>query len=383
MTRTDATSRLACLLLSQLITSFGFFFTAEKPTYAQNFLFWDSNGNGHLTQKDGSSNWNPIGKREWWNGASNVNWDNASDSIAVFGNGNSGGIAGVITVTHEIQAQGIRFETTSGSYTLQNTAGNSIILGDAGILASTSATVHAQVTLAEGQSWEVANSERLVFGGTIIGSVPLEKSGEGCLVFTAASPAMSGTVTVSSGTLQVLNASGSATGTGAVFVGNAATLEGTGSIAGPVQVNAGGSVAPGYSGSGNVGTLTFNGGLLLAGGASAHFQLGSVSSFDRLVINGALSLSSTTQLMVGVMDGFVPQLGQSFDLLDWGTLNFSEDKLDTCLVLPNISAHHLAWDTSLFQESGAISITTAAPEPGRTCLSLLGILCILNKRRWH
>ncbi len=126
------------------------------------------------------------------------------------------------------------------------------------------------------------------FGGTLqnTGStLTLTKVGAGTQTLTGASTYSGGT-TVNAGTLSVENASGSATGTGAVLV-NGGTLGGGGAVAGVVTVNAGGRVAPG---SGGVGNLTA-GGLVLAVGSVLDIECSAAPDNDKLSVTGSGALT--------------------------------------------------------------------------------------------
>jgi hypothetical protein len=91
------------------------------------------------------------------------------------------------------------------------------------------------------------------------------------------------------------------------------------------------------------------------------------SSFDKYVVAGHLGLGGTLKL--SSWNGFVPQAGQSFDLLDWGNASGSFDSIDASgLLLPaglGLDASHLALD-------GSISVVSV-PEPSTWALMLAGI----------
>jgi hypothetical protein len=84
------------------------------------------------------------------------------------------------------------------------------------------------------------------------------------------------------------------------------------------------------------------------------------SEFDRLSVSGDVSLAGTLQ--ISLINGFTPTLGDSFDILDWGTLSGTFSTLQ----LPALG-NNLAWDTSQLYTSGVISVTTV-PEPGAAAL---------------
>jgi hypothetical protein len=73
------------------------------------------------------------------------------------------------------------------------------------------------------------------------------------------------------------------------------------------------------------------------------------SAYDAIVASGNLSLGGALQL--SLINGFLPEFGQSFDILDWNTISgeFSS------LVLPSLSAGP-SWNTSQLSTSGALSV---------------------------
>lgn len=103
------------------------------------------------------------------------------------------------------------------------------------------------------------------------------------------------------------------------------------------------------------------------------------SSFDKYVVGGRLSLGGTLKLVS--WNGFVVQAGQSFDLLDWGTMRGSFAAIDA-------SDLKLAPGTKLdygqLYATGEISVT-AVPEPSTYALWLAGLSVLpwLARRRPH
>jgi hypothetical protein len=92
------------------------------------------------------------------------------------------------------------------------------------------------------------------------------------------------------------------------------------------------------------------------------------SSFDKYVVAGHLGLGGTLKLSSWL--GFVPQAGQSFDLLDWGSASGSFDSIDASgLLLPA----GLGLDTTRLALDGSISVV-AVPEPGTWALMLAGMV---------
>jgi hypothetical protein len=129
------------------------------------------------------------------------------------------------------------------------------------------------------------------FGGAFLGSgaLTLSPPAGGALTLLGNSPAFSGTVTVSNGTLLVDNPTGSGTGSGAVTVLGGATLGGNGLLSGPLTVD--GTLAPG-SGSG---PLTVSSNLVVNDGAVLQYQFGTNS--DLTVVGGNLTLGGSLTLV--------------------------------------------------------------------------------------
>jgi probable HAF family extracellular repeat protein len=97
---------------------------------------------------------------------------------------------------------------------------------------------------------------------------------------------------------------------------------------------------------------------------------------DRITFTGLLTLDAGAQLEVVLIDGFVPQLGQVFDLFV-----FQEGVSGTfeSMLLPALGAGW-DWDTSALYTAGDLRVAAAVPEPA-TWLSLCGGLFLLVARR--
>ncbi len=87
------------------------------------------------------------------------------------------------------------------------------------------------------------------------------------------------------------------------------------------------------------------------GGTTAGTQ------FDRLKSNGSLSLAGSLQ--VSLINAFAPQLGQSFDIVDWGTLTGRFSSIQ----LPALSSG-LAWNATKLYTTGLLSVVDTDHVPG-------------------
>lgn len=88
-------------------------------------------------------------------------------------------------------------------------------------------------------------------------------------------------------------------------------------------------------------------------------QLGgdTAGTYSKLDVAGALSLAG--KLTVSLVDGFMPALGNSFDLLDWGTLSGHFSSLS----LPTLSSG-LAWNTTQLYTNGELAVVSVNLQPG-------------------
>jgi hypothetical protein len=102
-----------------------------------------------------------------------------------------------------------------------------------------------------------------------------------------------------------------------------------------------------------------SGGATLVGGTSLSMELGGATAgtqYDQLHVGGELSIGGI--LAVSLINGFVPAVGSSFDLLDWGTLSGTFSTLS----LPTLAGAQ--WDTSKLYTTGVLSVVAGATLPG-------------------
>jgi hypothetical protein len=138
-----------------------------------------------------------------------------------------------------------------------------------------------------------------------------------------------------------------------------ATLGGSGVVNGDVSCM--GTIAAGNS----PGQITFTGDLLLAPTSDLVFELAGLTrgtQYDVIQVDGLLAADGT--LKVTLLGGFIPSAGDSFDILDWGSLAGTFDTVD----LPGLEGG-LEWNTDQLYVDGTIIV--AVPEPGT--LALLGL----------
>ena len=162
---------------------------------------------------------------------------------------------------------------------------------------------------------------------------------------------------------------GSLTGPSSITVPSGGLLSGNGIVGGDVAVE--GAVAPGES----IGRLIIAGDLINFG--TLDLEIGGVDAtdVDRLDVNGLLSLGGTVR--ISLIDGFEPEAGDSFDILDFNSFadnGFSFDFSAASL------GDGLAWDTSGFATAGVLGVS-AIPEPlAAGGVGLLGLVALRRRR---
>ena len=133
---------------------------------------------------------------------------------------------------------------------------------------------------------------------------------------------------------------------GFLTVGTLGTLNGNGTIVG--NVASGGVVAPGNS----AGVLTIIGNYSQAPASTLQIELGGTTvgtQYDQILVSGQLGVNGV--LNVSLINGFVPQSGFSFDILDWGSISGTF----AALSLPTLSGS-LTWNTSQLYTAGILSV---------------------------
>ena len=153
----------------------------------------------------------------------------------------------------------------------------------------------------------------------------------------------------------------------AVFFG---PVSGSGTFSGSGTVEFADSFSPGSSPA----IVSFGGDVVFTGSLTLEIELGGMTpgtEHDGIDVGGSLSLAGT--LDVVLIDNFDPELGDTFDLLDWGSLT---DQFNT-VNLPGLSGG-LTWDDSSLYSTGEI---TVVPEPASAVLLLSGGVLVMFRRR--
>ena len=224
-------------------------------------------------------------------------------------------------------------------------------------------TSGGQLTVGETLNLWKANRTVLVSGGTLTaaainnyGALTVQAGGD---MTVTGNLENAGILTVNDATLS------------ATTITNTGTIRGRGDINGAIMNNAGGIVAPGAS----PGILTVDD-ITFASGSSLQIELGGLArgtEYDVLAASGTITLQEGSSLSVTLIDGFVPQGDEVFDIMDFAGLSgeFSTRSL------PSLGGG-LTWDTSGLYTSGTI---TVAPEPATLGLVAVGVAGTILRRR--
>lgn len=211
----------------------------------------------------------------------------------------------------------------------------------------------------------------------------LVKDGPGLLVLKG-SHTYTGASTVLAGTLELAAGAALASTTfdvkggarldlrdlvGGLTLGAGKSIKGGGTVLGDLVV--GGKVAPGESpGILSVGNVRF------ASGGTLEIELGGTvrgTGYDVLASSGNMVLQEGSALVVTLVNSFIPDLGDQFDILDFAGASGHFTTID----LPPLGSG-LSWDTGDLYTSGTISV---APEPAAVLLLALGGLAVVARRR--
>jgi len=173
---------------------------------------------------------------------------------------------------------------------------------------------------------------------------------------TIATGAGAGTYNLSGGTLTAANIVNNDTFS---FIGGTLSV---GTFTGDLT-NSGGTLAPG----GSPGLTSIVGAYTQDASGTLLMELGGLvpqTDYDVLAVSGLLTLGGTLETVL--YEGFNPQVNDTFDILNWGSISGTFDTVN----LPTLSGD-LFWDTSELYTTGALTVMIPEiPEP--TSLLLLG-----------
>jgi autotransporter-associated beta strand protein len=171
------------------------------------------------------------------------------------------------------------------------------------------------LTLTSG-TLNVQTGSSVVSGGGLVTPGNFDKTGSGELDLQT-NTMVNGIANVVQGLLSV---NGQLTTTGGVVVDPGATLGGAGFIVGNVNVN-GGNLSPGNS----PGTLTFAGNLVLTGANSTIIEIESPTNYDRIVVSGQAALGGTLNAVAYGGGTITP--GARYEFLQAGRITGEFDSL--------------------------------------------------------
>lgn len=163
--------------------------------------------------------------------------------------------------------------------------------------------------------------------------------------------------------------------TGQVTIWDTGVVQGDGTLKATDFLNAG-LVSAGLPGDGSsdptAGVLTFDGDFEQTSTGTMQFGFGlggSGEEFDQITVLGDLNLAGNLELIS--FDGYVPYLGQEFQILDWtGSLNGSFDNI--------FAFNDNQWDFSRLYTEGVV---TFVPTPGASLAGLIGFAMLALIRR--
>jgi hypothetical protein len=140
-----------------------------------------------------------------------------------------------------------------------------------------------------------------------------------------------------------LQSAAAITAVNGVVIESNGLLAGNGTLVGNLSNS--GLIAPGTS----VGNLQISGNYSQTTSGTIQIDLSNVEVYDQLQINGNASLAGS--LVVSLIGGFTPSVGQTFNILDFA----SSDGTFNQLQLPQL-ANSLSWNTSRLYSNGSLSI---------------------------
>jgi T5SS/PEP-CTERM-associated repeat protein len=268
-----------------------------------------------------------------------------------------------------VEAGDVAVVNTSSTFGTLSTRAATIgdAAGSSGTLNLTSSNNLLNVTGAHPSFWEFLVGRAGTGTLNVTGGARVTVSGSGASSVMGLEAGSSGTANVSgSGSLwstfialrvgiegqaSLTVANGGTVSAPAIITGLLGQIHGNGTLTGSVTNN--GLVSPGTS----PGTLTVNGNFSQTADGELLVELASLASFDRLQVSGSATLAGL--VTVELLDNYMPQEGDSFDVLNWGT-TFTDTGYT--FALPELDGP-LTWDTSQFGVNGTLAVIASMPNP--------------------
>ncbi len=332
-------------VLSPVTNSGGLIHANSGGTLLVQILSGGNTGGGELRVEDGS--------------AMNVVSAFASTGTIVLKGSNAVFSGGTITHSGTLRGTGRITNTVLNSGTIRAELGNLTLSGSGQantVIGRIEAPIGGEVLYTQGLA--INAGQIALLGGTFDNNNQvLTNSGaiEGEGVMRTGGLTNTGSISVGGGDLDVL---GPVTNNATVSIQSGSTARFFGPVNGPGNYTGTGttmflnSFSPGASPA----QVNFGGNLIFGGAGSLTMELAGTtpgSGYDQVHVAGSLSLGGT--LDVSLTGGFLPQAGNSFDILNWGALSGSFSSLQ----LPTLGGP-LAWDTSQLYTSGVLAVAAPA-----------------------
>ena len=226
--------------------------------------------------------------------------------------------------------------------------------------------------------------------GSVDNAGTVRKSGGTGYSYIDAHFSNTGTVDVQTGTLDLLGHAANFrndgivhTDTGAVLMAGSIDNTANGIITGTgtVALNGGtltneGQINPGNS----PGTLTLDGNLVLTSTGNLNIELAGLNNYDKFIVTGQAILGGSLNLYA--LNGYRPNLGDSFDFLLFGSVSGSFDRVNLFGFDPGLSANLAFWgDHVQLSFIGSPNNNSPIPEPSTIWLVIGGWVAWMASRR--
>ncbi len=258
-----------------------------------------------------------------------------------YGN-NAHDFAGQLTGTGQLVVTGPGTQRFSGD----NTGFTGSFAVNGGTLAfGTTQSASGDINVADGADLVFdPDAGTLSFTHLLTGDGDVNKQGSGTLHITSDQSAFAGRWNVLAGTMTLDGTAGGIS----VYVGDGATVDGNGTVSGLLYADAGGTIAPGSS----PGVLSADR-FIMEPGSTLEIEIGGDTrgtDYDALIINDSATLAGTLELS---RTGSNVTAGQSFDILDAGTLTGTFDDIDLASLF-----FFLRWDLTDLYTTGTVAIVS-------------------------
>ncbi len=281
-------------------------------------------------------------------GRLNARLTNHSDGIAEVENG------GTLKLTGTQHTNQGRFQVENAQTVIKgsfnNDAGGRLILNDGGADFRNGLTNNGQVLVTFGESFvfgNIVNNDKMIFSGNSNTTIYDDLDNEGTAQICA--------------TCRV------------VFFGD---VTGSGSFTGTGIKYFEGSFTPGSS----PGVVTDDGNAVFGAGNTLQIEIAGEtlgSEYDHYDVKGKLTLGGILDLVL--LDDYLPEVGDSFDILDWGELDGIFSGIDTSAAILNAG---LKWNFGSLYKTGTISVQ-AVPVPAAFWFMLSGLGLLAGRGRRH